>query len=120
MSWWEFRTRLLCCFGAVPSVLAARCRVGPLFYLIRGKVKLDHGAAAGRYTTFQSDETLAPHWLLAQSFYHAWHHRLAVMFGRKGCHPDHWATTPFAAVAGVDQVGAYKHLLGRIIIALVS
>jgi formate dehydrogenase subunit gamma len=114
MSWLEFRSGPLLFWGAIG--LGGTLAVLALFYLIRGKVKLDH-APQGRYIErFKAIERFA-HWLLAASFITLGITGLLSLFGRKVFIPI-FGHDAFAAVAGVTK-WVHDNISWAFIIALV-
>jgi formate dehydrogenase subunit gamma len=114
MSWLEIRRGPLLFWGAIG--LGGTLAVLALFYLIRGKVRLDH-PPQGRYIErFKAIERFA-HWLLAASFITLGITGLISLFGRKLFIPI-FGLDAFAAVAGATK-WVHDNISWAFIIALV-
>lgn len=79
MWWLEFREGPLRVWGGY--LLLGMLGVLVLFYLLRGKIRIEHGVSGITITRFRADERFA-HWLLAGSFILLGVTGLASLFGR--------------------------------------
>ena len=81
MRWLEFREGPLRTYGGY--FLLATIGLLALFYLIRGRIRIEHGKAGVTIVRFKAIERFA-HWLLAGSFILLGITGLVVLFGRNG------------------------------------
>ena len=81
MRWLEFREGPLRTYGGY--FLLATIGLLALFYLIRGRIRIEHGKAGVTIVRFKAIERFA-HWLLAGSFILLGVTGLVVLFGRNG------------------------------------
>ena len=81
MRWLEFREGPLRTYGGY--FLLATIGLLALFYLVRGRIRIEHGRAGVTIVRFKAIERFA-HWLLAGSFILLGITGLVVLFGRNG------------------------------------
>ena len=96
MRWLQFREGPLRTWGG--WLLVGMIAVLAIFYLIRGRIRIDHGRAGWTILRFTSVERFA-HWLLAVSFLLLALTGLFVLFGRNGL-MDWIGQSSYATLAG--------------------
>lgn len=99
MRWLEFREGPLRTYGG--WLLLGTIGVLAIFYLVRGRVRIDHGRAGWTILRFTSIERFA-HWLLAVSFLILGATGLIVLFGRNGL-MDWLGKENYATLAGASK-----------------
>jgi formate dehydrogenase subunit gamma len=99
MAWLEFREGPLRTYGG--WLLLATIGFLVVFYLVRGRMPIDHGRAGWTILRFTSIERFA-HWLLAVSFLILGATGLFVLFGRNGL-MDWLGKENYATLAGASK-----------------